>query len=248
MIVSKQGIMVVYTTKADSKIPVLDNIHIKRDGTTIGCGGKNIIAVSPVSDEVRNKLTDSDILTDSKSAPMTIPASLARELLKDIGADKTFHGLLENCDIKFKGDKCVIHTTDGKRKRTIEGKIYPRDYLEYQELLGPALVHMEENTGMRIVLNKKRLLHLLECINKIAPDSSDDDYLWVSFTKEGDIVLRGINYATGQRFIACMWAYKQGESKWLELSEWEKGFMPERKLPVRKRKRKFNFKLKRKRR
>lgn len=225
MIVNKNALMVVHTSRADKNVPVLDNVHIEPDGTCIGSSGKTVLMVSPVNEQVKEKLTETKILRDSKSRPMTIPAETIRTIIKDLPADKKFGGLLEHCNIKGDGDECRVELTDGKRKRSFEGKLYPKDYIPYEKLIGPALKRTEEEEdGMRVVLNKKRLLHLLDCINKIAPDSSDDDPIYVSFTERGDIVLRGENYKTGQRFIACMWAYTGGEGEWLELNEWEEKY------------------------
>lgn len=225
MIVSKNGLMVVYTTKKDSKLRSIDNVYIERDGTTVGCGGKTVVLVSPVDEEVKQKLVESEILKDSRSAPMAVSSETVNTIIKDLSADKKYNGLLEHCNIKKVGNGCKVDLTDGKRKRTIEGKIYPREYLPYQNLIGPALMRMQDNDGQKIVLNKRRLLDLLGCVMRIAPDSSDDDPIYISFTDNGDIVIRGINYKTKQRFVACMWSYKGVEGKWLELNEWEENYV-----------------------
>jgi hypothetical protein len=235
MIISKQGLMVVHTTKADDKIPALNNIHIARDGSTVGIGGKMFLAVSPISDKVRKKI--GNIFEEKGTIPdkgLTVNADSIKDILKYIPSDRAYGGLLEHCNIEpIKDDerKCRFTMTDGKERTSKTGKLYTRAYLEYKRLFAEAMKTCtadEEATpgNKRIVLNLKRLIVLLEAIAQVAPDSSGDNPVWVEFTKDNYIVIRAINMTMDQRAIGIMMPFTGVEGKWLEPNEWERGYLP----------------------
>ena len=242
MLISKQGLMVVHTTKADDKIPALNNIHIAKDGSTVGIGGKMFLAVSPISDKVRKKI--GNIFEEKGTIPdkgLTVNADSVKDILKSIPADRTYSGLLEHCNVEPIKDgaegaddtprKCRFTMTDGKERTSKTGKLYTRAYLEYKRLFAEAMktctLNEEATVGnKRIVLNLKRLIVLLEAIAQVAPDSSGDNPVWVEFTKDNYIVIRAINMTMDQRAIGIMMPFTGVEGKWLEPNEWERGYLP----------------------
>lgn len=224
MILSKQNLQTVNITRVDSAVPALDNVHIAEDGSTIGVGGKMTIAVAPVKEDVKHKIQN--IITEAGAGGMTISADTVRHILKDMPADKQFGGLLEHCNIeKINDEECRITLTDGKRKRNIVGKIYRREYVPYRPLFKVAMEVCVNGTSRRIVLNLKRLLLLLQTIEKVAPDTSGDSPVWIEFTDSDYIIVRGINMITGQRAIGVMSSFTGTEGKWLEPDEWERSFV-----------------------
>ena len=241
MIVSKQGLRVVEVTKADSKVPVLDNVLIEKDGTCVGSNGKSILMVSPVKPETEDSLNN--VLQKTGRAKMVVSADTVKQLLKDLPADKQFGGLLEHCDIERQGQGCKVRLTDGKRRRSFQGKLYPRDYLPYRKIVEPAL---SSRDGQKVVLNLKRLLALLSSIEKICPDTTGESPVWVEFS-DGQIILRGLNHINGQRCIGIMSTYKGIEGRWLEPDDWEKSYLQgDASIPLTKHKKKGIVKGKRK--
>lgn len=233
MLISKQGLMVVHTTKADDKLPALNNIHIAKDGSTVGIGGKMMLAVSPISDKVKKKIAN--VFEECGEIPdkgLTVNADSVKDILKNIPADRKYGGLLEHCNIEpVKGDerKCRFTMTDGKERTTKTGKLYTRAYLEYKKLFAEAMKTCtadEETTpgNKRIVLNLKRLRVLLEAIEEVAPDTSGDNPVWVEFTKDNYIIIRAINMSMDQRAIGIMMPFTGVEGKWLQPNEWERSF------------------------
>ena len=215
MKLSKGNLRVVELTKIDKQIPVLDTIHITKEGGTVATNGMAIICVSPVTKEMKEKvpLKESKMFTDE-----TISSETAKEVLKNIPSDKKFRGVLEHCDYssgKFK-------FTDGKRGKTLSAKTWPRDYVDYKSVLQNA---NKKRDGKRCAVNLKRLLAVLETIDKICPDSSKNSAVFLEFTKDNNIFVRGANIKTDQRVLAFMKAYDFSETRWPELDEWERDLL-----------------------
>lgn len=226
MIVSKANLKVVETTRVDSKMPALDNIHIAADGSSVGVGGKMLLAVSPVHADVKKKL--SNVLDESGTGEaMTISSETVKSILKRFGADRKFGGLLDHCNIESIGKgECRIVMTDGKRTDKLIGKLYHREYVMYKNMVKVAMETVAgKGDGKRIVLNLKRLLLLLNTIDKIAPDSSGDSPVWIEFTPSNYIIIRGLNKVNGQRFMGVMSSYEGIEGKWLDPDSWELSFL-----------------------
>jgi hypothetical protein len=215
MIVSKSSLLSVLVTAKDKDIPALDNIRLEADGTVIGAAGNVVLAVSPVHEKVAAQVP----LDDSGPGEATIAADTVRKALKLLQADKTFGGLLEHCDIAVHDDEAVFTFTDGKRKHTMNGRLYRHAYIPWEKILETAM-HSKEPT--RVVLNRARLRLLLDTIEKICPDSTGQNPVYIEFTSLGDIICRARNAVTGQRVLATMKNYSFGKSAWLSEDEWER--------------------------
>jgi hypothetical protein len=218
---------VVEVTKIDKGIPALGNVHFTKEGATIGSNGAAALAVSPVSENMRDSapLDSSEMFGDE-----TIPIETVKEILKNMPRDATFRGVLEHCDLQ--AGKFTL--TDGKRKRTITGKQYPRDYVDYQGLFARV---GKERTEVRVAVNLKRLLAVLTTVNKICGDISGTVPVYLEFSVENDVIIRCENAATEQRVCAIMQSYKGTESRWLTFSEWENRLFGFVKKAIRKLKR-----------
>lgn len=218
MILSKTGLQVLLVTKND-KIPVLNNIHIRKDGTTVGSNGKTILAISPVGKVPRETLKDR-IGDDELEEGITVAEETAKDVLKNIPRDVQFKGLLEHCNVKPTGERSVEFTmTDGKRPKSIKGKRWTRAYIQFEEVFKRVTDMKKE---VRVVLNRKRLMSLLDAIDKACPDSTGNSPVYIEFSAENDIVVRSMNYANGQRAFGVMQSYKGAEGNWLEETQWER--------------------------
>lgn len=226
MIVSKANLQTVHATKVDSNIPALDNVHIAEDGSTVAVGGKMMIVVSPVKQELKNKLVN--VVQEKGYGSMSVNADTVRKIIRSIPADRKYSGLLEHCNVERIGSRtCCFTMTDGKREQSIVGKVYPREFLPYRTLVQNAVETSEVGKGMRLVMNLKRLLLLLQTIEKVAPDTSGDSPIWVEFTEKNYIIIRALNMITGQRCIGIMSPYGGTEGKWLNVDDWERSFTEE---------------------
>lgn len=218
MIISKSNLQVLNITKND-KIAVLNNIHIRKDGTTVGSNGKTMLAISPVGKVPRKALAErigDDVLDNS----LTVNEETAKDVMKNIPRDTQFKGLLEHCNVRLKHDGNVEFTmTDGKRPKKIVGKKWERSYIEYYKVFKRV---EETKKTVQVVLNRKRLMSLLEAIDKACPDSTGNSAAYIEFSSANDIIVRGVNFANGQRAIGVMQSYKGTEGQWLEQTEWER--------------------------
>jgi len=202
------------------------------------------LMVSPVLDETKDRLKN--VVKEEGADELVISSDTVKTILKDIPNDRQFSGLLEHCNIEKLGPDCRIRLTDGKRKRSFTGKCYPRSYLPFRKIVGPALASSERESGKRIVINLKRFIQLLSTIDKICPDTTGESPVWIDFTESGQIVLRGVNNINGQRCIGIMSAYQGIEGRWLEPDAWETSMMERPKNLLRKTKKLTNIKYKRK--
>ncbi len=211
MIFSKANLQIVELTKTDKAVPALDNVHFCPDGSTVATNGTAQLIVSPVARMREHVPLESSTMPTAE----TVPSETVREVLKNMPKDSTFNGVLEHCDLI--GGKFTL--TDGKRKRSIAGKLYPRDYVPYDAVLSRV---GKTRTQVRVAVNLKRLLATLLTVEKIVGDSSGNAVLYLEFTEDDDVVIRARNASTEQQVLGVVSAYKYEMARWPELSEWEK--------------------------
>lgn len=230
MLVSKNSLNVVNLTITDKQVPVLDTVHIREDGGVVAANRDAVIIVSPVSSEVQAKYP----IPAKESQEVTLTSDSIKDIYKYIGTDKTFGGILENCDIVNKDGKVEVICYDGKRTKVLEGKAYP-EYFDYKKLF--ERVHLE-STNIRVVVNRKRLLSLISTIEKICPDKGDFSPIYFEFTRGGDVIIRAQNSRTDQKVLAVIRAVPGLDFN--EYSPWEKQFVKKKevnevmkKIPVR---------------
>lgn len=230
MILSKANLQVVDITNPDKGIPILDNICCESDGSTIASNGKALLAVSPVTNGVKEGLKK--ILPDSNNKQMVISSESTKEIIQALKKDTMFDGLLEHCDLDSEGK---FTFTDGKRKNSISSRVYPREYFDYKKTFKSVVV----DDGITAVLNLKRLLSLLITINKMCPDISGELPVLLEIGKSGDIRIRSINRKTGQKCIGIMKTYKKVIFKELEEigTPWERELLNKKKKLLKKKKR-----------
>lgn len=217
-ILSKMNLLAVEVTKDDSKIPALNNILIRTDGTTVGANGLCVIAVSPVLKEVKENV----ILDETVCGDGIVPSKTIKDVIKNMPLDKLFKGLLEHCDFGVLGSKGIFNVKDGEKKRKITGNLYRHEYIKYKKILKRV---MRKVRGQKVILNLKRLLSLLNTINKMCPDSSGDSPVLIEFTEDNHIYIKAVNKTTGQKVIATMTSYKFKDEDWIERDKWETDFI-----------------------
>lgn len=189
---------------------VLNTVHFNQ-GTTIAFSGKVLVAVSPVKEEIKAEVPE----IETEGSVLTMAAETVKEVLKNMPVDKKFHGLLEHADLDSKG---TFKLTDGKRKRSISGKIFSKEFVDYQQVLSKA---KESGTAVKVVLNRHQLGLLLDFLNKSCPDGSNESPVYLEFTNNQDVLIRAENPVNGQRAFGYMSSYKAEEGQWLKEDEWE---------------------------
>lgn len=208
-------------------------ISLAKDGTAFAANNNAWVAVSPLPDDVKKALpfkSDGWNIEDGKGICVT--ADTAKNVLKSLPKDTVYSGLLENADVKLNGSEAEFETHDGKRKFSIAAKAVKFAKIPFLWIKKAIL---ESKTESTVIVNRKRLLDLLEIADKAVPDPGKAAPLWITVTKDGKLILRGVNPRTDQRFIGVMSAFD--EKDWLVDSEWEKSFTEEKPKPVGCRKR-----------
>lgn len=214
MILSRSNLLAVQGTSKDS--PILDNLHIAKDGTTVAFDGRALLAISPVTQEMQEKVTLTDTGPHANEQGITVSTESVKEVLKNLPLDKKFNGIREHVDLSPDG---VFTIDDGKREKTIRAKVFPRPFINYRTLLRNA---KQSPVSVRVVLNGKRLRNLLDMLNKACPDDSGESPIFLEFTQDNDIILRTINPINSQRALGYMTSYKGAEGQWLEEDMWER--------------------------
>ncbi|OGU55465.1 MAG: hypothetical protein A2V66_11860 [Ignavibacteria bacterium RBG_13_36_8] len=214
MIFSKSNMLAVRVTKSDRKISALDNVHFRKDGSTIGTNGVSVIAISPVDERIKKHT----VFTDAKdiNVDCTVNAESVLEIIKVLGKDTKFGGVLELID--FDGEK--IQLNDGRKNKTFEVCKYTREYIPYKEVFTEAYKGLREGETFTAI-NLQRLVVLLSCLNEICGDTTQNTILYMQITKRGDIIFR-TREKRGQRIIAIVKAYDSDEGRLPELTKWEK--------------------------
>ncbi len=228
MILSKANLMAVTIASDDKTVPMLNNLRIESDGTTIAANGRCVLVVSPVPEEVRKGLgymEDSGPVGD-----VTIAADTVKEVLRNMPKDTKFGGLLEYTDMAQGPKGITFRLRDGMRDRSIGAKVYARNYFDYRQPFAKA---SEEGARVRIVLNRKRLISLLTALDKICPDTSGESPVFMEIAMGDDIILKAEGN-NGQRVLGFMKTYQGGEGDWMLDNDWEKGILYPRK-PIEKR-------------
>ncbi len=209
MIYSRSNLVASLVTSKQP--PILNNIHLS-EGTTVAFDGKLLVAVSPVRDGVKKEIP----LPESESGTLTVSAETIKEVLKNMPTDKKFHGLLEHCDVSPAGKFAL---TDGKRHRSIAGKVFAKDFIDYKSVFREA---KSSPIATRVVLNRHRLKQMLDFLDKACPDGSNESPVYLEFSQDNDVIARAQNPINGQRAIGYLTSYKAEEGQWLEADEWER--------------------------
>lgn len=204
--------------------------QLNRDGSSVASNKKGIVAVEGVRRTKGVPLEGGELGVDS----VAITRETAKSILSDVPRDRKFKGLLEHADIRAVdpgSGELRIETTDGKRSKIVKARGLERAMVNMGKLMGNVLRAMRR--GNVICLNRKRLIALLEAMDKSAEDTSGESAVWISIEKTGNIGLKTINYITGQRIYGYMRAYEGGRAE-DEETEWERGFRKSMKRRRRK--------------
>ena len=216
MIFGKTNLQAVDITRIDKAIPVLNNVHFTADGSTVATNGKSIIAVSPIAADYKKNVPLKEVRLGKD---ITVNADTVKEVLKNIPKDSLFRGLLEHCEVTADESGVQFELTDGKRTKKINGRIFPRAYVPYRQVFGNA---KKSTTEVKVVLDRKRFMSLLDAMDRVCPDSSGQAPVFIEFTSNNDVLLRCVNRVNGQRAIAVMSSFKGAEGQWLEEDVWER--------------------------
>jgi len=231
MILSRGNLQAVIVAKDDKGVPALDNVHVVSDGSTVGASSQTVIAVSPVNPSLKEDVILRETELDKS---LTIPISVISKVLKSMPKDTLFNGLREHCDVSSEGNKVYFEIKDGKGTETKDGMLYRHNYIKYKDMFKRIMTYSRKSVKM--VLNIKRMRSLLEAVDKICPDSTNENAVFIEFTEDNDMIMRAVNKATQQRVVAAMFGYTGIEGKWLKENKWEKSLTEGNRIKKKERK------------
>jgi len=210
-------------SKASLAIEKIANVDdgpctITQDGAIAGSARRAAMVVTPLEEKQRDAVAK--VLPPQKLKGETnLAARTIRDMDKLIPKDSTFKGLLEYCDVTDLGDDGVeVTSTDGHRVQSIRAR-RARKRVDVGAVMRAMVEVVTTRHVATFVVNRKRLMALLDALNRACPDSASASPVWVSIGDDGDVVLRAENRATGQRAWALMSSGNAKESP--PLGEWE---------------------------
>jgi hypothetical protein len=193
-------------------------LQFNEDGSALASNKKVVMVLAPVEDEIKERLTI--LKDDGESERISITPDTAKEILKNVPKDKKFNGLLEHVSIRGNDSMSVnVEMTDGKRSRKMLFKRRERETDEKSVL--KHMYSMIDQSNINMCLNRKRLLLMLEAMDKVCEDVSGESPVWISVTEGGDITVRGWDFKYGRPVLGYMKAYSGGESAPPPRVEWE---------------------------
>lgn len=201
-------------------------LQFNSDGSALASNKKVFVALEGVSEAIREKLT---VLPggDLSQERISVTPETAREILKNVPKDRTYSGLLEHVDVAVGADDAVVvECTDGKRSRKLKFK--QRGRYSDQGAVLRHLYRVLDEGEFTLCLNRKRLLLMLEAMDKAAEDTSGEAPVWIGISKRGDVALRGFDYKMGRAVLGYIHAYDPEEAVQPEKSPWEQRFSEKR--------------------
>ena len=206
----------------DKLHPMLNNLLIRKDGSTVTAARNVFMIVSPVRDEIKNRLHIDDNKLDED---VILHNDMVKTILKNLPKDTMFKGLLEHCDVGVTGKgrlKFTLH--DGTNLIEMSGNKIVGSFIDYKKIFLRAIHSL---TKKRVILNRLRLKMLLNAIDDVFPDTTGETPIYLDFTEDDELVIRVESKLTGQRLIGVVFNYKYNEAQWLKENEWEKGLKNE---------------------
>jgi hypothetical protein len=211
MILSKSSLLISSLARKDASIPGLDCIRLEKDGTAIAASKNIVLAIEGVNTEATKNLP----FENTAPLEVTITTETAQRIASAIGSDSTFGGRLEYTDVYDKGVKLCFNVCDDKnRKSTIEGTKVHYPWINWRAIFR----HGARRDNKKVIINRARLDILLSVLKQIAPDKGGESPLYIEFTEDNYLIVRSVNYVTGQRIIAIVTNYF---GTWPEYNAWE---------------------------
>jgi len=213
MILNGSNLKIVDIVKVDKAIPMLNNIHVDSDGITSAIGSKIMLVMSAVRGVTADKVSQMHGWI-ARRFSLTIPANSVKEVLKNIPKDSQFSGLLEHVELDSLGK---FKLSDGRQQRTIKCIPWKKDYPDWRKIWK----EQKSKSVIRAVYNRKRLLLLLQTMEKVCEDTSGYSPVWLEVSADNTITLRAVNMKTGQKALGLVGAYEGREADWLSDEEFE---------------------------
>jgi hypothetical protein len=230
MLLSRANLSVIDIALKDSTDPVLHQMHVEPDGSTVASDGSVLMAVSPVTERPAAMPEFSGEANAQKTLAaegfLGVLPNVVSQARRDmprgaLGLELGFAALTGNQPGRAGVE---LTTTDLNRNLKVEGRKAKRRFPEWRGVLregrqGPGGTPQEVR---RVAVDRKALVRLLRALDAAAPDPENVVFLEIPAGEGAGLVLRARNYQTGQSVVGlAMSINTRGE--WLPLSPWEEG-------------------------
>lgn len=222
MLISRANLAVLHAASDDEKQPALNRVHLESDGTTVAGNGRMLMAVSPVPDELAEKFPMvGEESADIPRGGVGLRLDLVADAVKGMPRDRRTsiqQAQLTRCD-----DEVVeLMTTNGAKKRKSAGMPMRGKFPKWR---GEWIKAKKKACVGRICFNGREMINTLTALLKACPDKGNFNPVFMQFGEETDgIVMRGMNYETGQAAVAMVNPLDT-KGQWMRESEWEKGLV-----------------------
>lgn len=242
MILSNANLCVVQIALRDKSDPVLHQVRVEPDGTTVASDGSSFMVVSPVLErppalpdfDGEDEAQEQVVREEGIGLVPEVATQAKRDIPKGALGIELGFAVLTKCG-EGRQASAELTTTNLNRNLKVEGKKAKRRFPEWRQPLREG----RSGTGTdaharRVCVNRKALIRLLNAIDSAAPDPENLVFIEIPEGDSTGMVLRARNVVTGQSVVGlAMSMNTRGE--WLELSEWERGVFEENREPLKKR-------------
>jgi len=220
MKLSKANLLARKVAGKDKSDPVLNQLWVEPDGTTVASNGNAMMAVEGVS-KVPSTLPDFEDEADVGADGCGLPVRLVDETLRNmpkgsLGLELGYAVVTGYDDGK---GSVKLTTTDLNLHRTVEGRLSRKRFPEWRGVLRNA----RKGEAHKVCVDRKALRGLLDAIDAACPDSENAVFIeYYPGATGGGMVLRAVSAETGQHVVGYMLPLDT-EGAWLPLNPWERG-------------------------
>lgn len=214
MLLGRANLFVSGVASRDSKDTALSQVHLEPDGTTVASNGRAVLAVEGVDRESIHWPSMSE--AEPGEEGVGLPLSIVSQALKNMPADKRTS--LQNAALTRCDNLVELTTLDMEKEQSVVGRAVSSRFPEWKGVLQDA---GRKAKRARVCISRRDLMGILSAIDK-ACEGGPDSPVFIELGGEKDaVVLRGLNYATGQH-VAGMIAPLDVEGKWPAPDTWER--------------------------
>lgn len=210
--------------------PVLHQVHIEGDGTTVASNGHAMMVVQPVEAEPQampEMEDECEVPDDGIGVDLEVIDETLSDLPKGNLSLELGFAVLTECEPTTR--TVQFTTTDLNRNKTVEGKLARARFPEWKGVLRrakKAQVMSKQKQNLRVCVDRRELIALLQAMHTACPDP--DNPIFIEFVpgKEDDIggggiILRARAVHSDQRAIGYIRPVDTA-GKWLQMNRWEK--------------------------
>ncbi len=228
MILSKASLEVRQVVSRERSGGPLRFVWIERDGTCVGANGNMLMAVEPL-DRERLGVPPADGEVGVQGPGVLVDADVISQVLKNMprsakGGTQMQFAVLTRCSEGAVEFACA----DRQQEKRVVGRMGRGAFPQWRSVLRGARALDGWDGANRFCVNRKDVLLLLGAMESACLDPSGDNATfieWYGGAGGGDggagLILRGVNYFTGQRAIGYVLPLDTG-GEWLLDNEWER--------------------------